>query len=251
VKLHVLPVTIAAATVLAGCGLSPSKSATSNGDAISVPACSAPHGTQFVAVVTDSTAERSATLLTRREAALGAFAAEAVACRSQVEVIFDPGQAGSAVIYSGGVHITAATSTAYRRRATSALNANMLPVIDAALAGAESAAAPSVSSPVSAYQILADDRTGSHLDALVLTDMIQVDDHVNLDQPLTASRAAILAAVESVPRLASAQLTIAGVGVTSDTVAAPDDWLAAVRAFAAATCSRTGATCRVTTQVNP
>lgn len=234
---------LAGGSALAGCGLAGASTASS-----SLPACSTPGASDYLAVVTDSASERSTSIFAQREQRLAAFAAGAAACRGHLLVVLDPGETLTRVLYSGTVSVNAATDTAYRRRAGAVVHGSVIPQIDQALRSAESAPAPQDGTPVSAFQILAEDRSSGQLDALVLTDMVQVDSSVNLNQPLTSTQAQDMADTEAVPSLRRAQVAVVGVGVTADSTPAPGDWLAAVRTFAATTCRRTGASCAVDTQ---
>jgi hypothetical protein len=233
------------ATLLSGSALSAGATSPSSW----LPSCTGAAGADYLAVVTDSASERSRTIISQRESRLAQFAATAFACRGTLQVIFDPAQSQAQVLYSGTITVHAATEIAYQRLGGRQFDTEILPAIEDSLKRAESHPAPKDGTPVSAFEILAEDRSKGELNALVLSDMIETDPSVNLDQPLTAAQAQALAASVTVPRLPHAVITIAGVGATSDPTPAPDDCLGAVRTFAEAVCTKTGARCRTTTQI--
>jgi hypothetical protein len=90
--------------------------------------------------------------------------------------------------------------------------------------------------------------TGKPVAITIIGDAVQVDERVNLNWPITVSEAERLASTVRMPNLASAHVAMVGVGIVDGPPApAGGEYVSALRAFAHATCTTTGAACLVTT----
>jgi hypothetical protein len=203
----------------------------------------------FIAVYGDSASERSARIEAARREALDTFAAVAASCSGHLTVVFDPGQSVTRVLWSGTPFVPEGSPIAFQRKGYAEVTGTVDPAIARALDRALRSPAPKVATPVSAFEVLSEDRTTGPLDALVLSSFVEDDGTIDLNQPLTAATARSLADRLPRSRLAHARVAVEGVGATVDAVPAPDDWLAAVRTFASTACTATGASCTVATQV--
>jgi hypothetical protein len=242
--------TISAVALLgSACG---SVGASGTGSALTPP-CTTP-ATHFVAVVTTGPSERGPVVTGPRLAALDAFALEAAGCHAQLQVFADPGQSLATSLWSGPTWTAASTAQLASIRAAYRIHTVIDPVIASALRHAESGAAPQLAQPADAFEVVAEAARASSgpTRGLILSSMVQADGAIDLNQPLNDGQATTLAGQLVLPSgLGSVNLTVAGVGETSDPHPAPASWLEAVRAFTSSACARTGAHgCTVTTEPN-
>jgi hypothetical protein len=216
----------------------------------SLPPCPSYHPRQVEILLSDSSGDRSVTQETRRLDVISMDARVAAACSAVLQAKLVAGQTRTATLWAGPVRKSGGTAVAVARLSNRYIESTVLPGVRRRLQAALRVAPPPGNSPSGLFQVAADDRssTGGML-VVLLSDFVEQTAQVNLNRPLTSRQSELLADAIAVPDLGGAVVRIAGAGVTRETVPAPDNWVAAVRAFAARLCARTkAARCTVTTQ---
>lgn len=244
---NVISLLVTGAISLTACGSS--GSAPVAGD---LPACpsSWAGATNAVLLWGDSASQRSDAITSQRLEAVRDHMRTAAACNTDVTVRWVPGQTAATTMFSGSVHKDGATEKIVARLSNKEIDEVAMPVIQAAVAK-QTATPPNVaSSPAGLFNVIADDRgvRSGHLVVTILDDFVAETTQVNLNTP-NLSLAAVQTAANStaVPTLGETTVSIQGVGITTDTTPAPDDWVASLRAYADLLCQQTTASCQPAT----
>ena len=138
-----------------------------------------------------------------------------------------------------------ATDKIIARLSNKSIDEQALPAITATVHKLMAGKAQTGSSPAGLFAVVADERRAAgKLAVSILDDFVAQNALVNLNQPgISEDAAKALARKEPTSTLSAVVVSMDGVAQTADMVSAPDDWSAAVRAYADTLCAGTGAKC--------
>ena len=157
-----------------------------------------------------------------------------------------PSQTTATTLFTGSVHKDGANEKIIARLSRKEIDEVALPTIDQKLAALTSQPPVEESSPSGLFDVMADvaGRDGGRAVVTVLDNFVEQSHRLNVNVPdFDADAARRAAKTVALPKLDGTSIAIMGAAVTVDTRPAPDDWVAAVRAYADTLCVQTGAEC--------
>jgi len=194
----------------------------------------------------DTASQRSEALVVERREVVRSQLLSAAGCDIPVTVMWVPSQTTATTLFTGSVRKNGANDKIISRLSRKEIDEVALPTIDEKIKALTSEPPVEESSPSGLFDVMADvaGRGDGQAVVTVLDNFVEQSHRVNVNRPdfdaVAARRAA--KAVE-LPKLDGTNISIMGAAGTVDTTPAPDDWVAAVRAYADGLCAGTGAEC--------
>jgi hypothetical protein len=195
---------------------------------------------------------RSQALITERLAAIHAWLLPIAACNGSARVVaFSGSIAATRTLFDGSLAAAGATKTARLRRVPGIVDAAMLTITNSVQSALKDLPGGG-SDIVGQFELAREyhDQIGDEhpLVVLMATDGIETTTTLTLNSgSLTPALAAGLAGRITVPTIASASVTIAGIGETAG-APAPTRYVDALKTFWHSFCARTQATCVIVSQ---
>ncbi len=153
------------------------------------------------------------------------------------------------MLYTGNPWHDGANDTVIARLTNKNITETVEPTLRSGIHRVLETPAPGQSSPVGLLAVAADSRGDEKIAVVLLSDLVEHTTKVDLNRTVSASDAQAAAQLVPAVDLSGVPVAMYGVAKTADSVAAPDDWAAAVRTFAVAVCQRSSAaSCLVRTQ---
>ena len=194
----------------------------------------------------DTASQRSEALVVERREVVRSQLLSAAGCDIPVTVMWVPSQTTATTLFTGSVHKDGANEKIIARLSRKEIDEVALPTIDQKLAALTSQPPVEESSPSGLFDVMADvaGRDGGRAVVTVLDNFVEQSHRLNVNVPdFDADAARRAAKTVALPKLDGTSIAIMGAAVTVDTRPAPDDWVAAVRAYADTLCVQTGAEC--------
>ncbi|OBK28888.1 hypothetical protein A5634_19830 [Mycobacterium asiaticum] len=252
--LHPTAVLAVATTLLltAGCGIQPP--AGSIGHAEQVATSCPTDGSKIAALVAsdESGSRRGLTAQPAQQQIIRDVAERTAVCGGHLRVDIFAGSTVGVPIFDGDLKLDGATENARLRKVPSVVD-DVMKQLNDALPEAQSQLPDGATDVVGQLQPGAEylaqlSAAGKfHLEETILTDGIQTAGQELEDPSLTEQQATDLAGAIAVPDLSEAQVRLIGIGRQADGSLLPTPYVNALKAFHAAVCQRTQATCTVVT----